>query len=96
MPHWKHKIYLSDVWKNEDLTFEQQRDAIVQRLRDSSWYRKRDTTGFDDLGEFVQDLSEVTDFDSFNEVWYAIYEEADYGHACWIDLYSPVPNEVKA
>lgn len=91
MPNWKNKIYLSDIWKNEDLAFEQRRDAIVQRIKESRWYEDRDTDGFDDLGMYVEDLAYSQDYDEFNDYWAAIYDEADRDHSCWIDLYSPVP-----
>ena len=36
-PIWDRKIRLADVFHNDALTFEQQRDAIVKRIRSSGW-----------------------------------------------------------
>jgi hypothetical protein len=34
LPVWDQKLRLADVFHNDAMTFEQRRDAIVQRIRD--------------------------------------------------------------
>lgn len=95
MANWRSTIYIGDVWKNEDMDLLQRRDAIVQRIKESQWYRSRDTTGFDDFGMFVEDLAIAENAKDFDEVWAAIYDEADYARV-FIDRVSPVPGKVEA
>lgn len=91
MANWVETIYLSDIWKNERLTFEERRDRIVERIKASRWYRNRDDAGFDDLGELIQDLSDAPDQTEFDEFWGVLYDQADYDRI-WIDLVSPAPS----
>ena len=78
-PIWDRKIRLGDVFRNEDMTFEQSRDAIVDRIRR--------TGGADDnytVGELLDELADTDDGDAFDEVWDLIYDEADADRV-WID-----------
>lgn len=75
MTDWKHTLNLKDLFHNEQLTFEQSRDAIVKRLRNSVWFKGK--SEFDDLPQAVTELSETSDEQEFDEVWDAIYDEAD-------------------
>ena len=56
-----HKINLADVFHNDDLTFEQRRDAIVRRIRATTWFKNydRDHDRFNDLPQFVEELADV-------------------------------------
>lgn len=82
MPHWEYRIRLGDVWKNDELTFEQQRNAIVKRFKGSRWYR---TTGDgSDLHDLVEELADAEDVDDYDEAWKYIYDLADQDRA-WIE-----------
>lgn len=75
MTDWRYTINLKDVFHNDQLTFEQSRDAVVKRLRSTAWFKGKDE--FDDLPQAVIELSETTNENDFDEVWDAIYDEAD-------------------
>jgi hypothetical protein len=77
LPVWAHRINVADIWGNQDLTFDQSRDAIVDRLRKSPWIANRDQSGFDELGEVVENLAAAENFDEFNNWWDELYDRAD-------------------
>jgi hypothetical protein len=85
---WRETIHIGDVWKNEEMTLAERRDAIVARIKASHWYKDRDQEGFDDLGMFVEDLALAETVEDFDEIWSAIYDEADYARV-WIDRTKP-------
>lgn len=80
-PIWDRAIRLADVFHNDALTFEQRRDAIVKRIRNSGWLDGKDE--FDDLVMAVEELAETDDVKWFDTVWNAIYDHADYDRV-WI------------
>lgn len=75
MTNWKYTINLKDVFHNDELTFIESRDAIVKRLRQSAWFKGKDE--FDDLPQLVEELADTASEVEFDEVWDAIYNEAD-------------------
>ena len=81
LPSWDRKISLADVFRNEDMSFGERRDAIVNRLRNSGWLDGRDED--DELRHAVDDLAQAHDADEFDDVWNVIYGEADYDRV-WI------------
>lgn len=84
-PGWAQRIYLGDVFHNEDLTFVQRRDAVMRRLRASRWVR--DSGDDTALTMLLDDLAEAADAEEFDEVWDEIYDIADYDRV-WIDTVS--------
>ena len=82
-PVWDRRINVADVFRNEDLTFEQRRDAIVARLRKSPWITDRDQDGFDQLGDVVENLATAEGEEEFNGWWDELYDHADYDRV-WI------------
>ncbi len=70
---WLLTINVADVFRNEDMTFEQRRDAIVQRIHASGWIAEDDYT----LGDLVDELGDAADTDDFDAVWDEIYNQAD-------------------
>lgn len=86
MPTWKETIDLIAIWKNEDLEFTDQRDQIVTKLKSSRWYKTRDTAGFDERGEAVDNLAESENFDEFNDWWAQLYDYFDTDRV-WIRLF---------
>lgn len=82
LPVWDRTIDLRPVWRNENLTFEQRRDAIVKRIRNSGWITD-DSLHLDGL---VEELGDVEAVDEFDAVWDAIYDEADSDRV-WIQTF---------
>jgi hypothetical protein len=74
-PMWERKISVADVFHNDAMTFPEIRDAVVRKLRDSAWFKSKDE--YDDLPQLVEELAEVEDTSDFDNVWDAIYDEAD-------------------
>lgn len=72
-PIWDRRIDLSDVFHNEEMTFEQRRNAIVARLRASAWLKGR----ADGLTDLVDELADTADGDEFDGPWDEIYDYAD-------------------
>lgn len=60
-PVWAHRLNIADIWRNEALTFEQQRDAIVSRLRASAWHQDSETV--QDLTDTLADTKNGDEFD---------------------------------
>jgi hypothetical protein len=61
------------------MTFEEKRDAIIGRIRESGWQSE-------DLDNALGELAEAEDAADFDEVWDLIYDLADEERV-WIDLY---------
>jgi hypothetical protein len=80
-PSWEHRINLADIFHNDDLSFAEKRDAVVRRLRATTWFKAKDE--YDSLSQYVEELSETEDIVGFGQVFDAIYDEADYDRA-WI------------
>lgn len=80
MVTWAHRLRLKDVFRNEEMTFEKRRDAIVQRIKASSWY----TDDEYDLINTVEELEEASDADQFDEVWNYFYDWADVNRV-WVE-----------
>lgn len=84
-PVWEYRINLGHVFRDEALTFEERRDAIVGVLTRSRWMRE---AGEDDiLTALVEELGDAPDAEEFDEVWDAIYDRANADRA-WIDTTS--------
>lgn len=81
LPMWDRKISVAGVFHNDAMTFPERRDAIVRRLRASTWFKSKNEC--DDLPMFVEELSAAQNVDDFNSAWDAIYDEADYDRV-WI------------
>lgn len=95
MIKWKYTVYFSDLSNGPVMKFDD-RAAIAQRFRESAWFKHVEATGYSDLADYLDELEEVEDIESFKIVMNAIYDEADYGHACFIDTVSPMPGTVPA
>lgn len=82
LPIWDKRIDVSAVFHDDDLSFTERRDAIVERIRKSGWLADRDE--FDDLVELVNDhLAYAEDVKEFDELWDALYDHADVDRV-WI------------
>jgi hypothetical protein len=81
---WTLTIRLGDVWKDPERDFEQRRDEIVRRIKDSRWFRA-DTTG--ELADVVDDLASAPEPWRFDIAWNHLYDLADDARV-WVDIYS--------
>lgn len=82
MAAWTYTLNLSDIFRDPERTFIQRRDAIVERIKGSKYYRevvKEDLN----LDAWTRDLAGAETADEFDEVWAEFYDTADY-HRCWI------------
>ena len=75
---WDRRIRLSDIFHNTEMSFEERRDAIVLRIRNSRWADENET-----VAELLGELADTETEDEFNGPWDAIYDEADYDRV-WI------------
>ena len=74
-PMWESKISVADVFHNDAMTFPEIRDAVVRRLRASTWFKSKDE--YDTLPMLVEELSDAEDASEFDYAWSGIYDEAD-------------------
>ncbi len=81
MPAWKYTINISDVWKNENLTFPERRDAIAARIRKSRWHEDNSNVQY-----LVDELADSETPDEFDGPWSQIYDEAD-ADRIWIKTF---------
>lgn len=78
LPTWAMTIKLGDVFHNPQITYEQRRDAIVARIRESGW-------ADDELVDReLWDLEQAIDPDEFNDAWNTLYDRAGVDRV-WID-----------
>jgi hypothetical protein len=73
-PVWDRRVDVSAVFRNEELAYEERRDAIVEIIRNSPWFKQYDED--DDLPQFVEELADAGE-DEFRYPWDAIYDIAD-------------------
>ncbi len=86
LPVWAETIDLKDIWQDDDMPEMTKRDAIVARIKASRWYRNRDSAGFDERGEAVDNLADAADEDEFNGWWDELYDFWDADRV-WIKLF---------
>jgi hypothetical protein len=82
LPVWKSTLRLKDIFHNEAMTFEERRDAIVRQVRASSWFKEYGD--FDDLPQFVDELSEAETPGDFDSIWDEIRDIATCDRV-WIE-----------
>lgn len=87
------RVDVSDVFHNDDLTFEQKRDAIVARIKRLPAYKQAEASYADpdsdydkDLYNLVDEMSDVDDVQHFDFVWSAFYDWADYARV-WVKTF---------
>ena len=80
-PVWDKTLQLGDVF-HADLPFEQIRDTIVTRIRESGWPEDNY-----DVADLIDELAETADGGEFDPVWNAVYDEADRDRV-WIETLS--------
>ena len=74
---WRSELDLSDIFHNEQYTFEEKRDLIVQRFLNLG-IRSPVVAGM------VESLSASFDENEFDIYWDKLYDWADSGKRLWI------------
>lgn len=77
---WDHTLDLRDIWKSV-LPFEEQRAAVVARIKASRFYAQ-DSWGLEDI---VVELATADSVEEFDEWWDEFYDWADE-HRVWVSL----------
>lgn len=79
---WKHKIHIGDIQQNDDLTWEQSRDLIVERILASEAIN--DGNEGQQLASLTDDLKRATDLEWAHAIFDLIYDLADTGKWLWL------------
>jgi hypothetical protein len=77
---WQEKVYVGSIFHDE-LSLEERRDRIVEQLRKS-----RFCADSEDVQLLVDELSEVDTVRYFDQVWDALYDQADAA-GVWLDTF---------
>ena len=80
---WKHKVDVSDIFHNDDLTLSEKAHAIAARL---ARFTGDDDTMLDEMLEELCDAGHEGDVRWFDDVWSGIYDWAD-DERVWIDTF---------
>ena len=80
---WDHKLDVSDIFHNDDLTLEEKRDHIVARIKAAPFFDPDDL----ELDELVDELGQVDDTGYFDQVWNAFYDWCDIDKRVWIETW---------
>lgn len=83
LPVWAHRVDVSDVFHNERMTFEQRRDTIANRLKNTRWYQDADQAEFNGVYDTVNELGNAEDVEEFDGWWDELYDLADIDRV-WI------------
>jgi alkylation response protein AidB-like acyl-CoA dehydrogenase len=75
---WSRRIDVSDVFHSETLTFEERRNAIVKRLKNTGWYQQADPAEFDGVHDVINELGGAEDAEEFDGWWDELYDLADH------------------
>lgn len=77
LPAWERHIDLRGVFHNENMTFTQRRDAIVNRLKNTRWYQHADQAEFDGVYDVINELGHAETPEEFDGWWDELYDLAD-------------------
>ena len=85
MKTWNKTIDIKGILRDEDLTFEEKRDAIAAKVKASSWYKEQDSADFPVLHQIVEEMEDCDEVEWFDSTLTALYDEADYDRV-WLGL----------
>lgn len=80
MTNWRHTLRIADVWQNDDLTWEEQREVIVKRIRRARWF---DDCDFE-LLDAVNGLDYAEEEQEFDGYWEDFCDWAD-ANLMWVE-----------
>ena len=84
MANWKNRVKVTDLWEDEGLSFEETRDAVVERLEALGIEDEDEFTPFSDI---VNGLRYSEDESEFDQWWDELYDWGDEGHRLWIETF---------
>lgn len=85
MTDWILTVHISDYWRSDHLTFEEKRDGIVARFRNSRWRKVTcDQAAFDRL---INVLAAADNAKWFDEVMDLVWDLADE-EGIWIETHA--------
>jgi hypothetical protein len=89
---WDNKIMLSDIFHSETMSFTEQRDAVVTRLRAMPLYQRRVEGSVvlkehDRLVDVIESLAQSDDEEEFNSYMDDLYDWGDEGKRLWIEAF---------
>lgn len=77
MSNWNETLDINHILRDEDMEFEEKRDAIVAKVKASRWYKKEEEAGFVTLYLIIEEMQDADDVDWFDSTLSALYDEAD-------------------
>lgn len=81
---WFLTVPLADVWKNPELSFDEQVEKIVERIKASTW---RSITPYPHtFDELLATLEKSSDAQEFNATWDEVMDLADLDRV-WVELF---------
>ena len=81
---WFLTVPLADVWKNPELSFDEQVEKIVERIKESTW---RSITPYPHtFDELIATLEKSSDAQEFNATWDEVMDLADLDRV-WVELF---------
>lgn len=86
MPVWLETIDVSEVWRNDDMSFKETRDAVVARVQQSQWYKHSDPNEWSGLYRVIEEIAVAQDVQEFDGWWNDLYDIADRDRV-WIKTY---------
>lgn len=93
MKPWKHKVYLGDMFHDDDLSLSEKAQTIATRL--ARFAGDDDDAMLDELLEELCDAGHEGDVQWFDNVWSGIYDWADEERV-WIDTFGRQPTPARA
>jgi len=83
MAQWDYTLDVKAIWDNfETVGFEESRDQIVRRIRDSRFFTEEDWS----LSNIVDELGWAEDLSEFNDWWNEFYDWADFARV-WVKTF---------
>lgn len=77
MASWNYTLKLADIFRNEDMTFEESRDEIGRRIKKAVFYKKAVADGDYDLESIVIDIECADSVEEFDDYWEEFYNWCD-------------------
>lgn len=78
MGTWKHKLNISDVFRNNEVDLAHKTEIIVGRIKKSSWYEEANYNGeLENLLEELTDAGKEDNVEWWDSVWNGFYDIAD-------------------
>lgn len=78
MANWKHKLNLTDVFHNDEVTLTDKTNTIIRRIKKAPWYEEANyNEELEEILEELNDAAEDNDLHQWDSAWAAFYDIAD-------------------